>query len=145
MNATAVAAMLDEDRREWAALCAMLDAHPEGALHDPESPAWTARDVYTHIAAMMEGSARLIEEYLAGQPHRRIYEGADEDDTNARIQQEHSDMSFQEARAWAQRAFEALITSIEGIPLDRWDKRFEFYARADGAEHFRGHMSYITT
>jgi hypothetical protein len=50
MDATAIAAMLAEDRREWAALCAALDAHPEGPLHDPESPTWTARDVYAHLA-----------------------------------------------------------------------------------------------
>ena len=58
MDAKALAHMLSERRREWALLCEALDAHPEGALHDPASPEWTARDVFTHLAAMMEGSTR---------------------------------------------------------------------------------------
>lgn len=143
MNADDIAAMIAEDREEWDKLTAMLDAHPEGALHDPESPDWTARDVYTHIAAMMEGSTSLIEDRLAGRPHRKVYEGSDEDDTNARIQAKYSHLSFDEARAWAHRAFGGLIAAIESVPEDRWDEWFEFYARADGADHYRGHMSYI--
>jgi hypothetical protein len=143
MDPQSVADMLREDRHEWAELVRMLDAHPAGPLHDPESPEWTARDVYTHLAAMMEGSTRLIEEYLAGQPHRRIYEGDDEDDVNRRIQEQHSAMSLEDARAWAERALDALHNAIESIPPDRWDKRLEFYARADGSEHIRGHRNYI--
>jgi hypothetical protein len=135
--------MVAEDRREWEALCNTLDAHPEGALHDPESPSWTARDVFTHLAAMMEGSTLLIEEYLASKPHRRIYDGDDEDDTNARLQKQHSTMSFSDARDWAQRAFDALIATIESIPIERWDSRFEFYARADGAEHIRSRRTWV--
>jgi hypothetical protein len=110
MDRQEIEAMITEDRREWALLCDALDSHPEGPLHDPESPEWTARDVYTHLAAMMEGSTQLIAEYLAGEPHRRIYEGDDEDDVNARIQQEHAKMSLDEARAWAQSAFDKMIT-----------------------------------
>ncbi len=44
MDAEAVAAMLREDRAQWEALTAVLDAHPEGSLHDASSP-WTSRDV----------------------------------------------------------------------------------------------------
>jgi hypothetical protein len=143
VDADAIQAMLAEDRREWTALCEALDAHPEGALHDPESPEWMARDVYTHIAAMMEGSIALIEDYLAGKPHRKVYEGSDEDDTNARIQTRYARMSLEDARKWAQRTFESLLATIEAIPLDRWDTRFEFYARADGAEHCRSHRQWI--
>jgi hypothetical protein len=41
-----LAEMLRRDREEWDALAAVLDARPSGALHDPESPAWDASDVY---------------------------------------------------------------------------------------------------
>jgi len=44
------AEMLRRDRIEWQALVAILDARPAGALHDPESPKWEARDVYAHLA-----------------------------------------------------------------------------------------------
>ena len=143
MDANAVQAMIDEDRAEWATLVAVLDTHPEGALHDPESPEWTARDVYTHLALLMEGSVRQMDDHLAGRPVSDPYQGNDEDEVNARLQQQYSHMSFDEARAWAQRAFDGLIAKIESVPLDRWGKRLEFYARADGADHYRGHMSYI--
>jgi hypothetical protein len=143
VEADALTAMLAEDRREWSALCGALDAHPEGPLYDPESPDWTARDVYTHLAAMMEGSTLLIQECLAGKPHRRIYDGTDEDDTNARIQQRFAHMTLEDARAWAQQSFETLRATIESIPLDRWDSRIEFYARGDGSEHYRAHRNWI--
>ena len=72
-----------------------------------------------------------------------MYEGEDEDDVNTKVQQAHGALSFDEARAWAQRSFEGMIAAIEAVPLERWNSELEFYARADGAEHYRGHMSYI--
>ena len=135
--------MIDEDHEEWAKLTAMLDAHPEGALHDPESPEWTARDVYTHIARLMEGSVQQMQAKLAGQKPSDMYAGKDENEVNAQLQQEHSSMSFDEARTWAHRSFDGLIAAIEAVPLEEWDKELEFHARADGADHYRGHMSYI--
>ena len=143
MDANAVREMIDEDRREWSRLTAMLDAHPEGALHDPESPEWTARDVYTHIAHLMEGSVDQLQAKLAGQKVSNMYAGKDENEVNARVQQAHSGLSFAEARAWAQRSFDGMIAAIEAVPLEKWDRELEFYARADGAEHYPGHMSYI--
>lgn len=135
--------MIEEDREEWGKLVAMLDAHPEGALHDPESPEWTARDVYTHLARLMEGSVRHMEARLAGKPYVDMYAGKDENAVNARVREEHSDMTFAEAREWAHGAFEHLIAAIECVPLERWDDKLERYARADGADHYRGHRSYI--
>jgi hypothetical protein len=145
MDADAVAAMIAEDREQWAALCTALDARPAGPLHDPESPEWTARDVYTHIAAMMEGSTRQMEDALADRKISTPWasEGLSEDDVNARIRDRHASMSFDEARAWAQEAFERLIAVIEAVPMERWDDQIEFFARADGADHFRGHRRYI--
>ncbi len=143
MDANCVQAMITEDREEWGKLVAMLDAHPEGALHDPESPEWTARDVYTHIASLMEGSVKQMEAKLAGQKVTNMYAGKDENEVNAQVQQEHGGLSFDEARAWAQRSFEGMIAAIAAVPLEKWDGELKSYARADGAEHYRGHMSYI--
>ncbi len=143
MDADAVTAMIAEDREEWRKLVAMLDARPEGALHDPESPEWTARDVYTHLARLMEGSVRIMDDHLAGRAVSDPYQGADENEVNARLQQQYESMSLDEARKWAERSFDALIAKIESVPLDSWDDDLERYARADGAAHYRGHMSYI--
>lgn len=49
--------MLEEDRAEWEALAAVLDAHPDVPLHDPESRSWTSRDIYAHLARWTERSA----------------------------------------------------------------------------------------
>jgi hypothetical protein len=135
--------MIAEDREAWSKLCAMLDAHPEGALHDPESPEWTARDVSTHLAHLMKGSVRQMEDHLAGRPVIDPYEGADEDAVNAQLRAQHSEMTLEEARTWAHAAFSGLISAIEAVPPDRWDDALERYARADGADHMRGHMGYI--
>ena len=143
MDADAVIGMVEQDREEWQKLVATLDARPEGRLHDPESPEWTARDVYTHLARLMEGSVRIMDDHLAGRAVSDPYQGADENEVNAQVQQQYSSMSLGEARAWAERSFDALIAKIESVPVDRWDDEQERYARADGAGHYRGHMSYI--
>ena len=143
MNADAVQALLREDREEWAKLVALLDGHPEGPLHDPESPQWTACDVYTHLARLMDGSVQQMEDKLAGRQTSDPYQGADENEVNARVQERYSHMTLDEARAWAHRAFDGLVRAIQSVPLDRWDAQLEFYARADGADHYRGHLGYV--
>ena len=143
MDPEAVQAMLREDRVEWQALVALLEAHPHGPLHDPTVPTWAARDVYTHLARLTETTTELIELKLSGQPLPK-FDDADEDTVNARIQQKYSHMSLDEARAWAQRSFDARIEAISSIPPDRWDAAMEMLARADGADHYRGHRSYIS-
>lgn len=53
--------------RAWADPCAALDvADPAEPLHDPESPAWTSRDVYTRFLRTHRGSANAIRPELAG-------------------------------------------------------------------------------
>jgi hypothetical protein len=145
MEAHDVEEMIAEDRREWALLCEALDSRPDGPLHDPESPEWTARDVYTHIAAMMEGSTRQMQDALSGREVSDVWAagGLSEDDVNARIQQRYETMDLASSRAWAQQAFETLIETIRSVPNGRWDAQLEFFARADGADHFRGHRSYL--
>ncbi len=148
MDAPKLSAMLATDRAEWAALCAALDAHPEGALHDPESPEWTARDVYTHIARMMDSTTTIMEVAigLRAAPERGAFDefgGGDEDAVNARIQQKYAHQSLDEARAWAQQEFDRRIRAIESVPEDRWDDRLEEVARGDGAKHYGAHRSWI--
>ncbi len=142
MDADPIAVMLREDRAEWEALTAVLDAHTERSLHDPSSPLWTSRDVYAHLARWIERSTSEIEARLEGRalPPR---EGTD-DEINARWQQEDSGLSLGEARERAQQAFERRLRAIEGVPTDRWGEMLQAIARADGAEHYAGHRSYIS-
>ncbi len=143
MDAQAIAAMLAEDRAEWAALCSALDAHPDGALHDPESPTWTARDVYAHFARWINNSTDGFDCWLVNRTMPAPPEGND-DEINARWQLEDSGLSLDEARALAQQAFERRVRAIESAPADRWDDpMLDAIAHADDAEHYRNHRSYI--
>jgi hypothetical protein len=141
LDAEAIEAMLREDRAEWEALVAVLEAHPEGPLHDPKSPAWTSRDVYAHMARWIKHSTAHLEAHLAGREFPKV-EGTD-DEINARWQHEDSGLSLAEARERARTAFERRIQAIQAVPPDRWDKAVEAIARADGAQHYRGHRKYI--
>jgi hypothetical protein len=132
MDAAAITAMLHEDRAEW-------------PLHDRESPEWTARDVYTHLAAMMETTTNVLEAKLAGHKIPSFDGGDDEAENkvNAEIQRRYSHMSLEESRAWAGREFERRIAVIRSVPEGAWDAQAEELARADGGEHYRGHRGYI--
>jgi hypothetical protein len=146
MDLEALRDMLHEDRAEWQTLVAALDAHPGGPLHDPESPTWTARDVYAHLARWINHSTDAFESWLASRtlpPPANDMEGND-DEINARWQAEDSHLSLDEARARAQRAFDRRIRAIEAAPADRWDDPIlDATAHADGAKHYRNHRSYI--
>jgi hypothetical protein len=144
MTPDEVHAMFAEDRREWAALCAALDAHPEGALHDPESPTWTARDVYAHLARWINHSTDAFESWLTTHTLPTAPEG-DDDTINARWQAEDSALTLDEARDRAQGAFDRRIRAIESVPEDKWDKILEATAHADDATHYRNHRRYIRT
>lgn len=141
MDAAAVAAMTREDRAEWEALVAVLEAHPEENLHGPGSPPWTSRDVYAHLSRWIGHSTARLEARLAGRTLPPL-EGTD-DEINARWQQEDSRVSLDEARQRAERAFEQRLRAIEAVPVDHWSEELETIARADGAEHYRGHRSYV--
>ena len=152
MDAEAIAAMFAEDRREWAALCAALDAHPGGALHDTAplpfregarglGPQWTARDVYAHLARWIAHSTGDLEAVLAGRG-TQVIEGSD-DEINARWQAEDSGLSLGEARERAQRAFDRRLAAIESVPVGRWNPALDAIAHADDAKHFRAHREYI--
>ena len=141
MDAVPVQEMLLEDRREWHSLVTLLEASPYEPLHDPESPGWISRDVYTHLASWMQHSTGELEARLAGQTVAPL-EGTD-DEINADFRAAHNHMSLDEARAWAQREFDRRTDAIEAVPPERWDPILEAVARADGAQHYRAHHGYI--
>ena len=142
MDAEAVQTLIQGDRKEWEALVAALEAHPKGPLHDPESPEWTSRDVYAHLARWMERSTEGLQSWLASRTILPPVEGTD-DEINARWQEQDSAVSLDEARERAQRAFDGLHQAIEAVPLDRWDGVVEAIAHADGAEHYANHRKYV--
>ena len=74
MDEQLLAEMLSRDREEWARLVELLDSHPGGPVHDPESPDWEARHVYAHLARWLNHSMDDFEAVLARRPrpaHRK--------------------------------------------------------------------------
>jgi hypothetical protein len=141
VNAEAIAEMLAKDRAEWAALTAVLDAQPDGTVHQPGTPPWSARDVYTHFARWITHSTDGMEAWL----EKRVLsapEGSD-DKINARWQAEDAALTFAEARARAIAAYERRLAVIETIPPDRWDQGMSAWANGDGSGHYAGHRRYI--
>ena len=133
--------MLRRDREEWNALVAALDAQPGGPVHDPESPAWEAKDVYNHFARWIDHSTDNLEAQLAGRP-TTILEGSD-NEINARWQAQGAGLRFTQARKHAHAAFERRVAAIKAVPLDRWDNPLIAIAHADGYQHYSAHRRYV--
>ncbi len=133
--------MLARDRAEWGALCAALDAQPSGAVHDPESPAWEAKDVYNHFTRWINHSTDDLEARLVGRDLPRP-EGPD-DEINVRWQAADARLTLAEARDRAQQAFERRFAAIQAVPRERWDAVLREIAHADGYPHIEGHREYI--
>jgi hypothetical protein len=142
MDATALEEMLARDQAEWDALAALLDAHPGGPVHDPESPAWEARHVYAHLARWIDNSMDDFEAALAGRPKPAAPPGTD-DEVNARWRAEDAGITFYDARNRAQGAVDRRTQLIRSVPADGWNPLLDAIARADGYEHIRGHRRYI--
>jgi len=142
MKPEALAEMLRRDRDEWKNLVAALEARPSGALHDPESPAWEAKDVYAHFSRWMNNSTDALEAWLDGRRLIPPPKGTD-DEINARWKAEDAAFTLAEARERAQRAFHRRLAVIEAVPLERWDPILEKMARADGHKHYADHRRYI--
>jgi hypothetical protein len=127
----------------WAELCAVLDAaDPDQPLHDPDSPEWTSRDVYTHFWRMHAGSARAIRfEVETGERYR--WSDLDEDELNERNVAEDRSMSLDEAR---RRAIDARA-DYRAVMASLTEEQFESIGRRHGDDllggHYRGHLRYI--
>lgn len=139
MKAEDIKAMLREDRTEWNALSATLDAHPDDVLFNPGS--WNSRDIYAHLAHCMSHSISQLEAILSG---TTIPATSDtEDEENARWKEEDETLSLEQAREWANKEFQRRLQLIESIAPDKWSEKLDAMARGDGADHYRDHREYI--
>lgn len=141
MDTNTLADMLSRDHAEWQTLTAILDSRPEGSMHRAEDPDWNARDVYNHLARWINHSTDDLEATRAGHGIPRP-QGTD-DEINARWRTEDAGLSLDEARQFAQRAFDRRLAAIQAIPPDRWTEPLDLIAHADGWEHFAAHREYI--
>jgi hypothetical protein len=134
--------MLQTDRDEWERLVAVLDTHPGGPVHDPESPEWEARHVYAHLARWMNNSMDDFEAVLEGRPRPAPPKG-DDDEINARWRAVDAGIDLTDARRRAHAAYERRLRLIEGTHDDQWNNLLTAIAAADGHQHYAGHRLYI--
>jgi hypothetical protein len=141
MEATKVSQIILEDRRQWQLLVAVLDAHPDEALHgSPDNP-WKSQDIYAHLARWLERSNQHMIAYIQG--HNLPSEISNPLELNDIWKMEDYHLNLAEARQKAQKAFEERIKILHSIPLSKWDFQLEKISQYDGAEHYKAHRNYI--
>jgi hypothetical protein len=89
----------------------------------------------------MELSTKQLTAQLEGRTSP-IEDGTD-DEINARWQTEDRVLRLDQARSWAQRAFDERVLSIQAVPSDRWTPPLERTARGDGSHHYASHRESI--
>jgi len=141
MTHEAMDRMLTEDDEAWADLTAVLDAHPDVNLHAPGSKPWNSRDTYAHLARWLEYSTGALKAALGGHPAPEL--DGTPDEMNDRWYAEDAGLSLEEARQWANHAYEERKRAVRNIPPSKWGGEVEKYARFDGAQHIGHHLAYI--
>ena len=134
-------ARLERDRRGWAALVAELDGKPGVALHDPESPDWTSREIFGHFAHWFERGIVVFEAELAGDEAPPLPGGFEE--LNDRWAAEDRSADVDALRSRALRAFGKRAQLIRSTPADRWSEAMLASVSEDGYDHIAVHSSYI--
>jgi 2-(1,2-epoxy-1,2-dihydrophenyl)acetyl-CoA isomerase len=108
-------ALMAEGDATWAERCVILDvAEPGVPVHDPDSPEWTSRDVYTRFIRMHAVSARAIRFELETGEHYQ-WSGLDENELNERNVAEDRAIDVDEARRQAievRANYRALVASL---------------------------------
>ena len=142
MSPNDVAEMLRRDREEWEKLVTVLDSHPGGPVHDPESPEWEARHVYAHLARWINKSMDDFEALIEGHPLPAPPAG-DDDAINARWRRDDATIDFPDARNRAHSAYERRLRLIESVSEQNWSNPLIAVAHADGYQHFASHRRYV--
>ncbi len=112
MNADQMKAMFCLDRIVWGALASTLDKHKESG--GSNSPRWTIRDVYLNFACWLNHSNAYIESYSAGKEGQSHKAPTAEETANS--QQEGNQVSLEEAREEARKAFARRLDVIGHNP-----------------------------
>jgi hypothetical protein len=141
MNHEDVKTMLSIDLIVWNELACLLEKHPDGNLHAKNSPPWTSRDVYAHLARWLNHNNACIEAYCACKEHPQL--AVPPLEMNDRWQKEDKNLTLDEARRKAGVALASRLAAIEAILPDKWDVEMFKLVNIDGASHYAAHINYI--
>lgn len=137
----AALARLERDQTAWASLVAALDARPGVALHDPESPQWTSREIFGHFAHWTEWGIGSFEAQRDGGAPPEATETFEE--VNTRWAAEDSGSDVEDLRARAMRTFGQRAHLIVSTPAERWTEGMLAAISEDGYDHIVEHHHYI--
>lgn len=132
---------LKRDRAAWAGLVAALDARPGVALHDPESPEWTSREIFGHFAHWIEWGIASFEAQRDGEVAPEL--GEDFESANTRWAAEDAAHDLDALRSRALAAFGNRSRLILGTPAKQWTAEMLKTVDEDGYDHIAEHRSYI--
>jgi hypothetical protein len=134
--------VLTEGDAAWGELCAALDAAPAGEpVHDPGTPGWTSRDVYTHFVRMHAWSAEAVRCEIAGRP--LPWPEGDEDELNERWREEDSGMGLEEARRRAHETRRGYRDLLMSLSPEQWSTTGLRHSDDIAGGHYRGHLRYL--
>ncbi|MEZ4504084.1 MAG: hypothetical protein R3C39_15785 [Dehalococcoidia bacterium] len=137
------ARLLAEGTEAWARLRARLDADAErGSLHDPDSPAWSSREVYAHFARYQSHSLENLHRRLAGNDPLPS-DGLDDDTRNERWAEADRALTVEEARDWCLATTEALRLAALALTPERWAEFGTSVADDVLSPHYLAHLEYI--
>jgi hypothetical protein len=137
------ARLLAEGAEAWARLRARLDADAErGSLHDPDSPAWTSREVYAHFARYQSHSLENLHRRVAGNEPLPS-DGLDDDTRNERWAETDRGLTLEEARDWCLATTEALRQAAFALTPERWAEFGTWVADDVLPTHYLAHLEYI--
>lgn len=135
--------------RAWAELVAVLDAaDPSRPLHDPDSPHWTSRDVYTHFVRMHQASTQAIRAEMQGQSFdwepedtaQRITKMERRNDARVDGDGRHS---LEQASALAHESRDVYRDLMCNLTTDQWRAFGRKHSDDLLGGHYRGHLRYI--
>jgi hypothetical protein len=127
----------------WEALCAALDADPAARYHHPPAAAWTARDIYAHLARWQADTLAALEHLRAGQPAPQPAE--DDDTRNARWAAADAQLTTQQARARCVASRAALLAALRALSAAEWERFGRQWAADVDGRHYQAHLAALTT
>jgi uncharacterized damage-inducible protein DinB len=133
-------AQVRSDRAAWDALVASI---PDERLSEPGAVGhWSVKDTIAHISVYERWTIEWLEPALSGNPPTWDYPDDEDsrslDDRNARFFEQNRDRSLEDIQSEAADIHARLLSALEQIPADAFEKDIRDFAPEVGAYYDAG-------
>ena len=135
-----VAGLLADEARTWTALAARLDARPAGTLYAGDGVAWSARDVYAHLARWFDFGTQSLETVRDARPMTPL---PDFDAANREWLADDAALELDEARQRAVDGRERMLAIARALTPEQWTAPGFDRLDGNGYGHYREHLEYL--